>query len=124
MAVGLDRRFVGGVGDRPRAVALVEFEPVGVVGPDLGVGAKRRVVGQAFEIELGAERPGLLPHPLIERRADPTAHAAGRGRDQLEIGEADIGRVQQERQPSVWSRAFSATNSRDTKRCLSGLPSC
>ena len=94
---GLHRRFVSGIGDRPCPVALVEFQPVGVLGPDRRVGAERRIVGEAFEIELGAERTGLLAHPLIERGADPPPRAAERGGDQLEIREADIGCVQQER---------------------------
>ena len=91
------RRLIGGVDDRPRAVALVEFEPVGVVGPDLGVGAERRIVGQALEIELRAERARLFAHPLIKRGADAPPRAAERGRDDLEIGEADVRRVQQKR---------------------------
>jgi hypothetical protein len=93
----LHRRLIGGVDDRPCTVAFVEFKPVGVAGSDLWIGTERRIVRQALKIKLGAERARLLAHPFIERGADAPARAAKRGRDDLEIREADIRRVQQER---------------------------
>ena len=92
-----DRCLVSRVDDRPRAVALVEFEPSRVIRADLRIGTKRGIVRQALEIYLRAECARLLPHPLVKRGADALAHAAGRRRDKLEVGEADIGRVQQKR---------------------------
>ncbi len=97
MDPGVTGVLISGIDDRPRSIALVEFQSRDVVLPDLRIGAERRVVGQALEIELRAKCPGLFPHPLIERRADPAPHAAfGRGND-LQIREANVRNVEQER---------------------------
>ncbi len=45
---------------------------------------------------MGAERARLLPHALIEGGADASPRAAKRGRDDLEIREADIRCVEQQ----------------------------
>ncbi len=95
---GLVGLLVGGPDDRTGAVALVEFEPRPVVPQQLFLGAKGLLVGQALvEKALAAQLRGLVPHPVVERPADPSAGLALFGGNPVEITQFDPGLVQQDR---------------------------
>ena len=94
---GVDRGFIGGADDRPGTEALVEAQARHVLSACLLVRAQRRIIGKTFEIEaFGAERQRLLADPLVKCRTDTAAHQARGGRDDVQIGEAEVGRMQED----------------------------
>src|SRR5690606_25321662 len=84
---------------RPRAEALVEAQPACILGPHFRIRREQRIVGQAFEEEADdAERSGVLAHALIQGAADPAAGMAVSGRQEIEVAEIEVRRVQHERE--------------------------
>ncbi|VTR64985.1 hypothetical protein DESC_290056 [Desulfosarcina cetonica] len=96
--LGLDRRFIGRIDNRAGAVSLVKPQACLVLLQLREVWAVCRIVGQALEEEaVHLECQGFLADTVIECATDPPAGTIrGRG-DPVQVGEPQIGLVQQQR---------------------------